>query len=65
MQPVPDRETLAGQTRTLGVNDEVRIEELAEHPVDWWGGHRDALADERGRIPLSFSIVGRLDRDRR
>ena len=37
----------------------LRIEELAEHPVDWWGGHRDARPEERGRIPLSFSIVGR------
>ncbi len=33
------------------------IVELAEHPVDWWGGHDDVAPQERGRIPLSFSIV--------
>lgn len=33
------------------------IQEVAEHPVDWWGGHRDVRPEERGRIPLSFSIV--------
>lgn len=33
------------------------IDEVAEHPVDWWGGHADAAPSERGRIPLSFSIV--------
>jgi SAM-dependent methyltransferase len=34
------------------------IEEVAEHPVDWWGGHADVRPEERGRIPLSFSVVG-------
>ena len=38
----------------------LRIEAFSEHPVDWWGGHADARPDERGRIPLSFSIVARL-----
>jgi hypothetical protein len=33
------------------------IREVAEHPVDWWGGHRDVRPADRGRIPLSFSIV--------
>ena len=33
------------------------VREVAEHPVDWWGGHRDVRPQERGRIPLSFSIV--------
>jgi hypothetical protein len=37
----------------------LRIDEVAEHPVDWWGGHGDVAAEERGRIPLSFSIVAR------
>ena len=37
----------------------VRLERLTEHPVDWWGGHSDALPGEQGRIPLSFSIVAR------
>lgn len=35
------------------------IDELAEHPLDWWGGHADAMPSERGRVPLSFSIVAR------
>jgi SAM-dependent methyltransferase len=37
----------------------LRLEQLAEHPVDWWGGHADARPDEARRIPLSFSIVAR------
>ena len=32
---------------------------VAEHPIDWWGGHADVRAEERGRIPLSFSVTGR------
>jgi SAM-dependent methyltransferase len=39
----------------------LRIEAVTEYPVDWWGGHGDARPDERGRIPLSFSVVGRRD----
>ena len=34
---------------------------LAEHPTDWWNGHADVRADERGRIPLSFSVLARRD----
>ena len=37
----------------------LRLDEVAEHPIDWWGGHADVRPEERGRIPLSFSIVGR------
>jgi SAM-dependent methyltransferase len=37
----------------------LRLEAVAEHPIDWWGGHADVRDDERGRIPLSFSVVGR------
>jgi len=37
----------------------LRLETVAEHPIDWWGGHADVLPSERGRIPLSFSVVGR------
>jgi hypothetical protein len=37
----------------------VRLESMAEHPIDWWGGHGDAAPAERGRVPLSFSIVAR------
>jgi SAM-dependent methyltransferase len=35
------------------------LELVAEHPVDWWGGHADVSPTERGRIPLSFSILAR------
>ena len=48
-----------GEVVTALLRAGLRIEELAEHPVDWWGGHRDARPEEQGRIPLSFSIVGR------
>jgi SAM-dependent methyltransferase len=48
-----------GEVVTALLEAGVRLERLAEHPVDWWGGHADALPEERGRIPLSFSIVGR------
>ena len=37
----------------------LRLERLAEHPIDWWGGHADVRAEDRGRIPLSFSVVAR------
>lgn len=48
-------------TALLGAG--LRIDRVAEHPTDWWGGHADALPEERGRIPLSFSVVGGLPRD--
>jgi SAM-dependent methyltransferase len=35
------------------------LERVAEHPTDWWGGHADVAPAERGRIPLSFSVLGR------
>lgn len=35
------------------------LERVTEHPTDWWGGHADARPEERGRIPLSFSVVAR------
>jgi SAM-dependent methyltransferase len=41
----------------LGAN--LRLETLAEYPIDWWGGHADVRDDERGRIPLSFSVTAR------
>ena len=49
-----------GQIVTAVVRAGLQLESVAEHPVDWWGGHADALPEERGRIPLSFSIVARL-----
>ena len=44
-------------TALLGAG--LRLERLEEHPVDWWAGHRDVRPEERGRVPLSFSIVAR------
>ena len=45
-------------TALLGAG--LRLERVAEHPDDWWGGHEDVHPEERGRIPLSFSVLGRL-----
>lgn len=44
-------------TALLGAG--LRLERVTEHPVDWWAGHRDVRADQRGRLPLSFSVVAR------
>ncbi len=44
-------------TALLGAG--LRLVRLTEHPTDWWGGHADVSADERGRVPLSFSILAR------
>jgi SAM-dependent methyltransferase len=49
-----------GEIVTALLRAGLRLDEVAEHPVDWWGGHADVHPDERGRIPLSFSIVGGL-----
>lgn len=46
-----------GEVVTAVARSGLRLEALAEHPTDWWGGHGDVRPDERGRIPLSFSIV--------
>ena len=48
-----------GQVVTALVGAGLRLEQLTEHPVDWWGGHRDVRPEERGRVPLSFSVVAR------
>jgi SAM-dependent methyltransferase len=37
----------------------LHLERVAEHPTDWWGGHADVRDDERGRVPLSFSVLAR------
>jgi SAM-dependent methyltransferase len=50
-----------GEIVTALVRAGLRLEQLAEHPVDWWAGHRDVRPEERGRLPLSFSIVARRD----
>ena len=47
-------------TALLGAN--LRLERVAEHPMDWWGGHGSVRPEDRGRVPLSFSVVGRGQR---
>jgi SAM-dependent methyltransferase len=44
-------------TALLGAG--LRLERVAEHPTDWWSGHADVRDDERGRVPLSFSVLAR------
>jgi len=51
-----------GEVITALLGADLRLEQVTEHPIDWWGGHADVRADERGRIPLSFSVVGRRAR---
>lgn len=48
-----------GEVITALLGAGLRIERVAEHPVDWWGGHADVRPADRDRIPLSFSVVGR------
>jgi SAM-dependent methyltransferase len=48
-----------GEVISALLRADLRLEQVTEHPVDWWGGHADVRPDQRGRIPLSFSIVGR------
>jgi SAM-dependent methyltransferase len=50
-----------GEIVTALLRAGLRIHEVAEHPVDWWAGHRDVRADQRGRVPLSFSVVATRD----
>jgi len=54
---VNDSGKTLGEIVTALLRAGLDIQEVAEHPVDWWGGHRDVRPEERGRIPLSFSIV--------
>lgn len=46
-----------GEVVTALLGSGLRVERVAEHPVDWWGGHRDVHPAERGRLPLSFSVT--------
>jgi len=48
-----------GEVVTALVRAGLRLEGLTEYPMDWWGGHGDVRPEERGRVPLSFSVVGR------
>ena len=64
--PFPDEEQhekfarawTLGEIVTALLGAGLRLERVTEHPVDWWAGHRDVRPEERGRLPLSFSIVG-------
>jgi SAM-dependent methyltransferase len=46
-----------GEVVTALLRAGLRVEAVTEHPVDWWGGHGEVRDEERGRIPLSFSVV--------
>lgn len=48
-----------GEILTAMVGAGLQLERVGEYPRDWWGGHGDVAAEERGRIPLSFSVVAR------
>jgi len=48
-----------GEVLSALIRAGLRLDAVAEHPVDWWGGHHDVRPEERGRIPLSFSVVAR------
>ena len=62
---VPDREQAwkfarawtLGEVVTALLGSGLRVEAVTEHPVDWYGGHRDVHPAERGRLPLSFSVT--------
>jgi SAM-dependent methyltransferase len=47
-----------GEVITALLRADLRLEAVAEYPIDWWGGHADVREEERGRIPLSFSVTG-------
>lgn len=46
-----------GEIVTALARSGLRLDEVAEYPVDWWAGHRDVRPEERGRLPLSFSVT--------
>jgi SAM-dependent methyltransferase len=48
-----------GEIVTALLQTDLQLEAVTEYPIDWWGGHDDVRTQDRGRIPLSFSIVGR------
>jgi len=49
-----------GEVITALLGAGLRLERVTEHPTDWWSGHGNVREEERGRIPLSFSVVARL-----
>ena len=48
-----------GEVITALLGADLRLERVTEYPIDWWGGHADIRPEDRGRVPLSFSVVGR------
>ena len=48
-----------GEIVTALLRADLRLDALTEYPIDWWSGHDDVRAADRGRVPLSFSITGR------
>ncbi len=48
-----------GEIVTAILGSGLTVDRVAEHPTDWWNGHADVRPDERGRIPLSFSVLAR------
>jgi SAM-dependent methyltransferase len=52
-----------GEVITALLGADITLERVAEHPVDWWGGHAGVRSADRDRIPLSFSVVGSRARD--
>jgi SAM-dependent methyltransferase len=48
-----------GEVITAMLGAGLRLERVTEHPTDWWDGHRDVRSEERGRVPLSFSVLAR------
>lgn len=48
-----------GEIITALLRADLRLEQVAEYPIDWWSGHNDVRPEDRGRVPLSFSITGR------
>jgi SAM-dependent methyltransferase len=46
-----------GEVITALLGAGLRLERVTEHPIDWWGGHADVRDEDRGRIPLSFSVL--------
>ena len=50
-----------GEIVTAILGSGLRVERVAEHPTDWWNGHSNVREEERGRVPLSFSVLARRD----
>ena len=48
-----------GEIVTALLQTDLQLEAVTEYPIDWWGGHDDVRAQDRGRVPLSFSITAR------